>query len=69
MLESISINNYIAKDDIMIMKKFLYRKYFDWRILNFGLRNKDNVEALVDMEFDTSSNQNTRIKFNNYKKN
>lgn len=50
------------------MEKFLYRKYFDWRILNFCLRNKDNMEAWVDMDIGTSSNQNTRIGSTNYQK-
>nr|YP_009333979.1 Ycf1 [Glycosmis pentaphylla]AOZ20932.1 Ycf1 [Glycosmis pentaphylla]BEV76695.1 Ycf1 protein [Glycosmis pentaphylla] len=68
MLGSISINTYIGEDDIMDMEKFLYRKYFDWRILNFCLRNKDNMEAWVDMDTGTSSNQNTRIGSNNYQK-
>ena len=47
MLRSISINNYIGEDDIMDMEKFLYRKYFDWRILNFCLRNKANSNRLI----------------------
>nr|YP_009364815.1 hypothetical chloroplast RF1 [Citrus reticulata]YP_009988400.1 hypothetical chloroplast RF19 [Citrus sunki]YP_010235570.1 hypothetical chloroplast RF19 [Citrus x clementina]YP_010460658.1 Ycf1 protein [Citrus nobilis]YP_010460746.1 Ycf1 protein [Citrus tangerina]YP_010863538.1 hypothetical chloroplast RF1 [Citrus unshiu x Citrus sinensis]YP_010863623.1 hypothetical chloroplast RF1 [(Citrus unshiu x Citrus sinensis) x Citrus reticulata]YP_010868746.1 hypothetical chloroplast RF1 [Citrus be len=68
MLGSISINNYIGEDYIMDMEKFLYRKYFDWRILNFCLRNKANMEAWVDMDTGTSSNQNTRIGSNNYQK-
>nr|BEV76968.1 Ycf1 protein [Micromelum minutum] len=68
MLGSISINNYIGEDDIMDMEKFLYRKYFDWRILNFCLRNKANMEAWVDMDTGTSRNQNTRIGSNNYQK-
>nr|YP_010395303.1 hypothetical chloroplast RF1 [Cneoridium dumosum]UQJ72831.1 hypothetical chloroplast RF1 [Cneoridium dumosum] len=68
MLGSISINNYLGEDNIMDMENFLYRKYLDWRILNFGLRNKVNMEAWVDMDTGTSSNQNTRIGSNNYKK-
>nr|YP_009730554.1 Ycf1 [Ruta graveolens]QHU76899.1 Ycf1 [Ruta graveolens] len=68
MLGGISINNYGGEDDIREMEKFLYRKYFDWRILNFCLRNKVNIEAWVDMNMGTSSNQNTRIGFTNYPK-
>nr|BEV75423.1 Ycf1 protein [Boenninghausenia albiflora] len=66
MLGGISINNYLGEDDIMDMEKFLYRKFFDWRILNFCLRNKVNIEAWVDMG--TGSNQNTRIGSTNYQK-
>nr|YP_009750832.1 hypothetical protein RF1 [Casimiroa edulis]QIJ98195.1 hypothetical protein RF1 [Casimiroa edulis] len=68
MLGGIPINNYLGEDDIMDMEKFLYRKYFDWRILHFCLRNKVNIEAWVDMDTGTSSNQNTRIGSNNSKK-
>nr|UCS09645.1 hypothetical protein RF1 [Dictamnus dasycarpus] len=68
MLGGIPINNYLGEDDIIDMEKFLYRKYLDWRILNFCLRNKVNIEAWVDMDTGTSSNQNTRIGSNNSKK-
>nr|WEB53564.1 Ycf1 protein [Tetradium glabrifolium] len=67
MLGGILINNYLGEDDIMDMEKFLYRKYFDWRILNFCLRNKVNIEAWVDMDTGISSNQNTKIGSDNYK--
>nr|YP_010027695.1 Ycf1 [Zanthoxylum oxyphyllum]QOS47861.1 Ycf1 [Zanthoxylum oxyphyllum] len=68
MLGGILINNYLGEDDIMDMEKFLYRKYFDWRIFTFCLRNKVNIEAWVDMDTGTSSNQNTKIRSDNYKK-
>nr|YP_010395648.1 hypothetical chloroplast RF1 [Thamnosma texana]UQJ73176.1 hypothetical chloroplast RF1 [Thamnosma texana] len=68
MLVGISINNYLGEDDTMDMEKFVSRKYFDWRILNFCLRNKVNIEAWVDMEMGSGSNQNTRIGSINYQK-
>nr|YP_010919995.1 Ycf1 [Neoschmidia pallida]YP_010920006.1 Ycf1 [Neoschmidia pallida]WAJ52415.1 Ycf1 [Neoschmidia pallida]WAJ52416.1 Ycf1 [Neoschmidia pallida] len=68
MLGGIPINNYLGEDDIMDMDKFLYRKYFDWRILHFYLRNKVNIEAWVYMDTGTNSNQNTKIGSDNYKK-
>nr|WAJ53714.1 Ycf1 [Philotheca spicata] len=68
MLGDIPINNYLGEDDIVDMDKFLYRKYFDWRILNFYLRNKVNIEAWVDMDTGTNSKQNTKIESDNSKK-
>nr|QVX28714.1 hypothetical chloroplast RF1 [Swartzia bahiensis] len=46
----ISINNYIVEDDIIDMKKNLDRKYFDWRILKFCIRNKVDFEAWIDTD-------------------
>nr|YP_010919492.1 Ycf1 [Muiriantha hassellii]WAJ51901.1 Ycf1 [Muiriantha hassellii] len=68
MLGDIPINNYLGEDDIVDMDKFLYRKYFDWKILNFYLRNKVNIEAWVDMDTGTNSKQNTTIESYNSKK-
>nr|YP_010918365.1 Ycf1 [Crowea saligna]WAJ49821.1 Ycf1 [Crowea saligna] len=68
MLEGIPINNYLGEDDIIDMDKFLYRKYLDWSILNFYLRNKVNIEAWVDMDTGTNSKQNTKIGSDNSKK-
>nr|YP_010918279.1 Ycf1 [Chorilaena quercifolia]WAJ49131.1 Ycf1 [Chorilaena quercifolia] len=68
MLGGIPINNYLGEDDIMDMDKFLYRKYFDWRILNFYLQNKVNIEVWVDMDTVTNSKQNTKIECDNFKK-
>nr|YP_010920612.1 Ycf1 [Philotheca gardneri]WAJ53281.1 Ycf1 [Philotheca gardneri] len=68
MLGGIPINNYLGEDDIMDMDKFLYRKYFDWRILNFYLRNKVNIEAWVDMDTGTNSKPNTKIGSDNSNK-
>nr|YP_010918106.1 Ycf1 [Boronia ternata]WAJ48957.1 Ycf1 [Boronia ternata] len=68
MLGAIPINNYLGEDNIINKDKFLYRKYFDWRILNFYLRNKVNIEAWVDMDMGTRSKQNTKRGPDNYKK-
>nr|YP_010918019.1 Ycf1 [Boronia edwardsii]WAJ48783.1 Ycf1 [Boronia edwardsii] len=68
MLGAIPINNYLGEDNIIDRDKLLYRKYFDWRILNFYLINKVNIEAWVDMDMGTYSNQNTKIGSDNYKK-
>nr|WAJ48698.1 Ycf1 [Asterolasia drummondii] len=68
MLGDISINNYLGKDDIMDIEKFLYRKYFDWRILNFYFRNKFNIEVWIDMDTGTNSKKTTKIGSDNSKK-
>nr|WAJ49908.1 Ycf1 [Cyanothamnus anemonifolius] len=67
-LGDIPINNYLGEDNIIDMNNFSYRKYFDWGILNFYLRNKVNIEAWVDIDTGTCRNQNTKIGSDNYKK-
>nr|WIL97191.1 hypothetical chloroplast RF19 [Toxicodendron succedaneum] len=66
MLGSIPINNYLGEDDIMDIDKISNRKYFDWRILNFCLRNKIDIQSWVDMDTGTNSNKNTKIGADNY---
>nr|YP_009945566.1 Ycf1 [Chuquiraga rotundifolia]QOE56117.1 Ycf1 [Chuquiraga rotundifolia] len=51
-LKNIRIKNYLGKSD---MKK---RKYFDWNILNFFLRERVDIEAGIK----TEHNHNTKIK-------
>nr|YP_010035941.1 hypothetical chloroplast RF19 [Changium smyrnioides]QQQ89177.1 hypothetical chloroplast RF19 [Changium smyrnioides] len=65
-LEEIPINNYLEKGDIMYMQKNTDRKYFDWTILNFFLRQKIDIEAWTKMDY--NSNINTKIGNKNYKK-
>nr|QWW89637.1 hypothetical protein RF1 [Gentiana leucomelaena] len=57
------IINYIGKNERKSMKKKTDRKYFDWKILHFDLRQKIAIEYW--MKIDTKSNQNTKIKINN----
>nr|YP_010396620.1 Ycf1 [Cornus wilsoniana]UQJ75646.1 Ycf1 [Cornus wilsoniana] len=64
MPEITTINNYLGEDDIMYMVKNPDRKYFDWKILNFCLRKKVDIEAWI--EIDTNSNKNTKTGTNNY---
>nr|ARH53598.1 hypothetical chloroplast RF1 [Mangifera indica]UDP55777.1 hypothetical chloroplast RF1 [Mangifera indica]UNZ10882.1 hypothetical chloroplast RF1 [Mangifera indica]WNX93233.1 hypothetical chloroplast RF19 [Mangifera indica] len=66
MLGSIPVNNYLGEDDIMDIDKISNRKYFDWRILYFCLRNKIDIQSWVDMDTGTNSNQNTKIGADNY---
>nr|YP_010756892.1 hypothetical chloroplast RF1 [Kleinhovia hospita]UNV38610.1 hypothetical chloroplast RF1 [Kleinhovia hospita] len=64
-LGDIPIHNYLEEDDIMAaMRKFSHRKYFDWRILNFCLRNKADIESWVDTG--TKNNKNIKTVVNNY---
>nr|YP_009338686.1 hypothetical chloroplast RF1 [Averrhoa carambola]ANU80210.1 hypothetical chloroplast RF1 [Averrhoa carambola]QWE50194.1 hypothetical chloroplast RF1 [Averrhoa carambola] len=67
MLEGIPINNYLGEDDIMDMEKKSDKKYFGWRIFNFCLRKKVDIESWIDTG--TESNKNTKIGTNNYQTN
>nr|ANY60341.1 hypothetical chloroplast RF1 [Mezoneuron cucullatum] len=51
MTDDIPIKNYIVKDYILDMEKNLDRKYFNWRILNFCLRNKVDFGAWIDTNY------------------
>nr|UTB65417.1 Ycf1 protein [Fragaria x ananassa] len=63
----IPINNDRVQDGIRDMEKNLDRKYFDWRIIHFCLRNKIDIEAWINIDTDPSSNKkSTKAKFNNY---
>nr|WNH41108.1 hypothetical protein RF1 [Tongoloa gracilis] len=65
-LEEITINNYLEKGDIVYMQKKVDRKYFDWTILNFFLRQKIDIKAWTKMDY--NSNINTKIGSKNYQK-
>nr|YP_009767063.1 Ycf1 [Tachigali costaricensis]QIS97598.1 Ycf1 [Tachigali costaricensis] len=51
MTDDIPIKNYIVEDSILDMEKNLDRKYLDWRILNFCLRNKVDFGAWIDTDY------------------
>ena len=57
-LWDIPINNYREKNDILYMERNPDRKYFDWKILNFSLRNKIDIEDWI--KINTNSNKNTK---------
>nr|YP_009764880.1 Ycf1 [Suriana maritima]QIS95157.1 Ycf1 [Suriana maritima]QIV68311.1 hypothetical protein RF1 [Suriana maritima] len=63
MLGGIPINNYLVENNIPDMEKNPDRKYFDWRILNFCLRNKVDIDAWIDTGI--NSNKNTKTGANN----
>nr|YP_010948739.1 Ycf1 protein [Cardiospermum halicacabum]WMV70311.1 Ycf1 protein [Cardiospermum halicacabum] len=58
------LKNYLEENNIMDMEKFSDRKFFDWRILNFCLRNKIDIEFWVDIS--TKKNPNIKIGNNKY---
>nr|YP_010583691.1 hypothetical protein RF1 [Hippomane mancinella]UGY85785.1 hypothetical protein RF1 [Hippomane mancinella] len=64
MLEGIPINNYLAEDDLIEIEKSPDRKYFDWRILNFCLRNKVDIESWIDTV--SKDKKNTKTTTNKY---
>nr|YP_010875024.1 hypothetical protein RF1 [Lindernia ruellioides]WGV43146.1 hypothetical protein RF1 [Lindernia ruellioides] len=62
MLSNIPINNYLGKVDIIYIEKKADRKYFEWKILNFYLRQKGHIDTWITIE--TNSNQNLKIRTN-----
>nr|YP_010412778.1 hypothetical protein RF1 [Sinocarum vaginatum]URQ16097.1 hypothetical protein RF1 [Sinocarum vaginatum] len=59
-------NRYLEKSDIMYMQKNPDRKYFDWTIINFFIRQKIDIEAWTKMDY--NSNINTKLGSKNYQK-
>lgn len=58
------ITNYIGKSDMKSMEKHSDRKYFDWKTLHFGLKQKIAIEYWI--KIDIQSNLKTKSKTNNY---
>nr|YP_009326048.1 Ycf1 [Citrullus lanatus]YP_009348090.1 Ycf1 [Citrullus lanatus subsp. mucosospermus]APD52540.1 Ycf1 [Citrullus lanatus]APW82776.1 Ycf1 [Citrullus lanatus subsp. mucosospermus]APW82861.1 Ycf1 [Citrullus lanatus subsp. mucosospermus]APW82946.1 Ycf1 [Citrullus lanatus]APW83031.1 Ycf1 [Citrullus lanatus] len=65
-LTGIPINNYLVEDDIIDLGKNPDRKYFDWRMLHFCLKNKADIRAWINIEADTNSNKTTKTGVNNF---
>nr|YP_010720163.1 hypothetical protein RF1 [Gymnopetalum chinense]UTM09997.1 hypothetical protein RF1 [Gymnopetalum chinense] len=65
-LTGITINNYLVEDDIIDLEKNPDRKYFDWRMLHFCLKNQADIGAWINIEADTNSNKNTKTGVNNF---
>ncbi|TYH01315.1 hypothetical protein ES288_A09G048800v1, partial [Gossypium darwinii] len=64
-LRDIPIHNYLGEGDILdAMGNFSHRKFFNWRILDFCLRNKVDIESWVDTS--TKSNKNIKTVVKNY---
>nr|YP_009326574.1 hypothetical chloroplast RF19 [Sinadoxa corydalifolia]APD52624.1 hypothetical chloroplast RF19 [Sinadoxa corydalifolia] len=64
LLGDIPINNSLVKGDIMYMEKNPDRKYFDWKMLNFFLKQKVDIEAWI--KTDANSNKNINSRTHNY---
>nr|CUR07846.1 ycf1 [Acacia uncinella]CUR07866.1 ycf1 [Acacia uncinella] len=69
MTDDIPIKNYIVEDSILDMEKNLDRKCFDWRILNFFLRNKMHLGGSIDTDYYFTLHQEINPSNNNKKKN
>nr|YP_010467637.1 Ycf1 protein [Smyrnium olusatrum]UVF29643.1 Ycf1 protein [Smyrnium olusatrum] len=65
-LEEIPINHYLEKGDILYMQKNKDRKYFDWTLINFFIKQKKDIEAWTKMDY--NSNINTKLGSKNYQK-
>nr|YP_010175630.1 hypothetical chloroplast RF19 [Pterospermum menglunense]QSL98890.1 hypothetical chloroplast RF19 [Pterospermum menglunense] len=64
-LGDIPIHNYLGEDAILDARgKFSHRKFFNWRIIHFCLRNKADIESWVDTS--TKSKKNIKTALNNY---
>nr|YP_010172382.1 hypothetical chloroplast RF1 [Androsace erecta]QSH39948.1 hypothetical chloroplast RF1 [Androsace erecta] len=60
----IPINNFLGKSAIIYMEKNEDRKFFDWKIINFCLRKKIDIEAWVKVN--TKRNKKTKTEATNY---
>nr|YP_009650883.1 hypothetical chloroplast RF19 [Laguncularia racemosa]QCF40365.1 hypothetical chloroplast RF19 [Laguncularia racemosa]QKG03072.1 Ycf1 [Laguncularia racemosa]UIS00584.1 Ycf1 [Laguncularia racemosa] len=60
----IPIPNYLGENDILNLEKFPDRKFVDWRIFHFYLRNKVDIESWIDITTDSKKNTNNGV--NNY---
>nr|YP_010458818.1 hypothetical protein RF1 [Brexia madagascariensis]UUA70306.1 hypothetical protein RF1 [Brexia madagascariensis] len=63
---NIPTNTYLGEDEIVDIEKNPARKYFDWRILRFCLRNKMDIEFWIDTG--TKRNKKTKTVSNNYQR-
>ncbi|TYH91260.1 hypothetical protein ES332_A13G105200v1 [Gossypium tomentosum] len=62
-LRDIPIHNYLGEGDILdAMGNFSHRKFLNWRILDFCLRNKVDIESWVDTSTNSKKNIKTVVK-------
>nr|YP_009335052.1 hypothetical chloroplast RF19 [Hesperocallis undulata]APO12110.1 hypothetical chloroplast RF19 [Hesperocallis undulata] len=67
-LISIAISDYLEKGSIIDTNKNLDRKFFDYRILHFCLRNNIDIETSTNTYIDTKIYQNAKTETKNSKK-
>nr|YP_010028214.1 hypothetical protein RF1 [Arnebia euchroma]QOS48571.1 hypothetical protein RF1 [Arnebia euchroma] len=63
-LENPLINSYLGKDSFLYIEKNENRKFFDWKILKFYLKEKADLETWI--QIDTKINQSTKTDTHNY---
>nr|YP_009335137.1 hypothetical chloroplast RF19 [Hesperoyucca whipplei]APO12195.1 hypothetical chloroplast RF19 [Hesperoyucca whipplei] len=67
-LISIAISDYLEKGSIIDTNKNLDRKFFDYRILHFCLRNNIDIETSTNTYIDTKIHKNAKTETKNSKK-
>nr|YP_010559462.1 hypothetical protein RF1 [Euphorbia enterophora]UED20901.1 hypothetical protein RF1 [Euphorbia enterophora] len=63
-LEGIPMTNYLVENDIIDIEKNPDRKYFDWRLINFCLRKRVDIESWIDTG--NKDKKNTKTLTNKY---
>ena len=61
---NIPITNYLRINNSLNMAKKTDRKYFDWKILNFCLQKKSNIDTWINISI--SSNETTKTEPKNF---
>nr|QHE50036.1 hypothetical chloroplast RF1 [Archakebia apetala] len=59
-LDGVAISDYLREDSIIDTDKNTDRKYFDWRIFNFCLRKKIDIEDWTNMDNGDNINKKTK---------
>nr|YP_009428853.1 hypothetical chloroplast RF1 [Decaisnea insignis]ARX79380.1 hypothetical chloroplast RF1 [Decaisnea insignis] len=62
----VAISDYLREDSIIDADKNTDRKYFDWKIFNFCLRKKIDIEDWTNMDTGDNINKNTKTGTNYY---
>nr|WCF05299.1 hypothetical chloroplast RF1 [Myristica fatua] len=63
---SITISDYLGEESIIDTGKNPYRKYFEWRILDFCRTKNIDIEVWTDIDTGTNINKNTKTGTNYY---
>nr|YP_010180423.1 Ycf1 [Cadaba farinosa]QVD39842.1 Ycf1 [Cadaba farinosa] len=63
-IDNYRVSSFLGKYHIRGIGEIPNRKYLDWRILNFWVRKKVNIESWID----TKSKKNINTKVNNYQR-
>nr|UVW79858.1 hypothetical chloroplast RF19 [Gymnocarpos przewalskii] len=63
---SIPITNYLGINTITDIDKNPDRKYFDWKIIDFSIRNKVDIQAWINISTNSNKNTKTESEHKNY---